>query len=143
MLRLDRRKRKISWFGVGTILERFPKASVVATPNVVKVMHLNASPEYLAIWNAAFPGQIPKKLVIAEELKANEIDLEETNWLPWNSAIPTRLPRPVCMSLRLGSSLLETLPTTMSICIWSSWIRKRDVSGLPRSTRLSRSTHGQ
>jgi glyoxylase-like metal-dependent hydrolase (beta-lactamase superfamily II) len=64
------------WFGVGTILERFPNARVVATPNVVKVMRLHASPEYLAIWNAAFPGQIPEKLVIAEELKGNVINLE-------------------------------------------------------------------
>ena len=33
------------WFGVGTLLERFPSAKVVATPDTVKVMHLNASPQ--------------------------------------------------------------------------------------------------
>jgi glyoxylase-like metal-dependent hydrolase (beta-lactamase superfamily II) len=65
------------WFGVGTLLERFPKARAVATPNVVKVMRQNASPEFLrTVWQAAFPGQIPDKLVIAEELKGNVIDLE-------------------------------------------------------------------
>src|SRR3984885_14928217 len=32
------------WFGVGTLLERFPNARVVATPNTVKVMRQNASP---------------------------------------------------------------------------------------------------
>jgi glyoxylase-like metal-dependent hydrolase (beta-lactamase superfamily II) len=65
------------WFGVGTLLERFPKARVVATPNTVKVMHGNASPEALnGAWKAGFPGQIPDKLVIAEELKGNVIDLE-------------------------------------------------------------------
>src|SRR2546427_8327129 len=26
------------WFGIGTLLERFPNAGAVATPNVVKVM---------------------------------------------------------------------------------------------------------
>src|ERR1700677_3972978 len=31
------------WFGVGTLLERFPNARVVATPNTVKVMRQNAS----------------------------------------------------------------------------------------------------
>ena len=65
------------WFGVGTLLERFPNATAVATPEVVKVMRQNASPERLSKgWKAAFPGQIPDKLVIAEELKGNVIDLE-------------------------------------------------------------------
>ncbi len=65
------------WFGVGTLLERFPKARVVATPNTVKVMHQNASPEALnGAWKVAFPGQIPADLVIAQELNGNVIDLE-------------------------------------------------------------------
>ena len=65
------------WFGVGTLLERFPDAKVVATPDTVKVMRQNASPEMLdGAWKPGFPGQIPDKLVIAEELKGNVIDLE-------------------------------------------------------------------
>jgi len=65
------------WFGVGTLLERFPNARAVATPNVVKVMRQNASPEALQkFWKAGFPGQIPDKLAIAEELKGNVIDLD-------------------------------------------------------------------
>jgi glyoxylase-like metal-dependent hydrolase (beta-lactamase superfamily II) len=65
------------WFGVGTLLDRFPNAKAVATPNAVKVMRQNASPEALErIWKAAFPGQIPDRLVIAEELKGNVIELE-------------------------------------------------------------------
>ncbi|HET6175566.1 MAG TPA: MBL fold metallo-hydrolase [Candidatus Sulfotelmatobacter sp.] len=65
------------WFGVGTLLERFPSARVVATPNTVKVMRQNASNEALdGAWKPGFPGQIPDKLVIAEELKGNVVDLE-------------------------------------------------------------------
>jgi len=65
------------WFGVGTLLERFPNSKVVATANAVKVMRQNASPEALeGAWKPGFPGQIPDKLVIAEELKGNVIDLE-------------------------------------------------------------------
>jgi glyoxylase-like metal-dependent hydrolase (beta-lactamase superfamily II) len=65
------------WFGVGTLLERFPNARVVATPNTVKVMRQNASPEALdGAWRPGFPGQIPDKLVIAEELDGSVIDLE-------------------------------------------------------------------
>jgi glyoxylase-like metal-dependent hydrolase (beta-lactamase superfamily II) len=65
------------WFAVGTILDRFPNARAVATPNTVKVMRQNASPEMLhGAWEPGFPGQIPANLVIAEELKGNVIDLE-------------------------------------------------------------------
>ena len=65
------------WFGVGTLLERFPSASVVATPNTVKVMRQNASPEALrTAWEPAFPRQIPDHLVIAKELEGNVINLE-------------------------------------------------------------------
>jgi glyoxylase-like metal-dependent hydrolase (beta-lactamase superfamily II) len=64
------------WFGVGTVLERFQNARVVATPNTVKVMQRNASPQGLAAWGAGFPGQIPENLVMAEELKGHVIELE-------------------------------------------------------------------
>ena len=64
------------WFGIGTLLERFPNARAVATPNVVKVMRQHASPERLKRWKASFPDQIPDRLVIAEELKGNVIHLE-------------------------------------------------------------------
>src|SRR5258707_13194998 len=65
------------WFGAGTLLERFPNAKVVATPDVVKVMRQHASPEILEkVWKAGFPNQIPDSLVIAEELEGNVIDLE-------------------------------------------------------------------
>jgi glyoxylase-like metal-dependent hydrolase (beta-lactamase superfamily II) len=65
------------WFGIGALLERFPNARAVATPNVVRLMRQHASPEFLErIWKAGFPGQIPDRLVIAEELKGDVIDLE-------------------------------------------------------------------
>jgi glyoxylase-like metal-dependent hydrolase (beta-lactamase superfamily II) len=65
------------WFGIGTLLERFPNARAVATPNTAKVMRQNASPQMLdGAWKPGFPGQIPDKLVIAEELKGHAIDLE-------------------------------------------------------------------
>ena len=65
------------WFGAGTLLERFPKARLVATPNSVEVMKVNASPKVLdGAWKAGFPGQIPDNLVIADALNGNVIDLE-------------------------------------------------------------------
>jgi glyoxylase-like metal-dependent hydrolase (beta-lactamase superfamily II) len=49
----------------------------MATPDVVKSMRQQASPEYVSnFWNARYPGQIPERLAIAEELKGNVIQLE-------------------------------------------------------------------
>jgi glyoxylase-like metal-dependent hydrolase (beta-lactamase superfamily II) len=65
------------WFGIGTLLDRFPNARAVATPSVVKTMRQHASPEFLErFWKRAFPGQIPDKLVLAEELNEKFINLE-------------------------------------------------------------------
>ena len=84
------------WFGVGTLLGRFPNARAVATPNAVKVMRQNASPEILrTVWKPGFPGQIPANLVIAEELEENVIDLEGHELVAWSLVIPTRIIRPV------------------------------------------------
>jgi glyoxylase-like metal-dependent hydrolase (beta-lactamase superfamily II) len=71
------------WFGAGTLLERFPNAKLVATPEAVGVMRLNSSADALSgVWRAGFPGLIPDKLVIAEELKERAIDLEGHELLP-------------------------------------------------------------
>ncbi len=65
------------FFGANTVLERFPGTRFVATPDVVKTMRQQASPQFLAsFWNPRFPGQISDHLVIAEELTENVIDLE-------------------------------------------------------------------
>ncbi len=64
-------------FGIGALLERFPKARAVATPAVVKFMRQQASPASIAnFWGARFPGQIPDHPVIAEELKGKVLELE-------------------------------------------------------------------
>jgi len=65
------------FFGASTLLQRFPRARLVATPDVVKTMRQQASPQYLAsFWTPRFPGQIADQLVLAEELTGNVIDLE-------------------------------------------------------------------
>ena len=65
------------FFGASTVLQRFPGARLVATPDVVKMMRQQASPQSLAsFWTPRFPGQIADQLVLAEELTDNVIDLE-------------------------------------------------------------------
>jgi glyoxylase-like metal-dependent hydrolase (beta-lactamase superfamily II) len=65
------------FFGLAALLDRFPNAKAVATPDAVKVMRQQASPEKVAnFWEVRCPGQIPKRLVLAEELQGNSIKLE-------------------------------------------------------------------
>jgi glyoxylase-like metal-dependent hydrolase (beta-lactamase superfamily II) len=65
------------FFGIGALLDRFPSARAVATSDVVKLMRQQALPQFVGnFWSTYFPGQIPDRLVIAEELKRNVIDLE-------------------------------------------------------------------
>jgi glyoxylase-like metal-dependent hydrolase (beta-lactamase superfamily II) len=65
------------FFGIGALLDRFPNARAVATRDVVKLMRQQASPDVVAnFWSGRFPDQIPERLVIAEELEGNVIDLE-------------------------------------------------------------------
>jgi glyoxylase-like metal-dependent hydrolase (beta-lactamase superfamily II) len=65
------------FFGVSTVLDRFPGARFVARPEVIEIMRQQASPESLAtFWNPRFPGQISSQLAIAEELTGNVINLE-------------------------------------------------------------------
>jgi glyoxylase-like metal-dependent hydrolase (beta-lactamase superfamily II) len=64
-------------FGVGTLLEYFPKAKAVATLEVVEAMRDQVSPTLLDdFWRKLFPGQIPERLRIAEPLLGNELELE-------------------------------------------------------------------
>lgn len=65
------------FFGASVLLERFPKARFVAAPSAVDVMKQQVAPDYVAkFWESRFPNQLPKRLVIADQLKTDVIDCE-------------------------------------------------------------------
>jgi glyoxylase-like metal-dependent hydrolase (beta-lactamase superfamily II) len=65
------------FFGLASLLERFPRARAVATPEVVKAMHEQLSPGWLEnFWRRLYPGEIPDRLLVAEPLKDNDLELE-------------------------------------------------------------------
>jgi len=73
-------------FGVGSLLERFPNAKAVATPEVVESMRQQISPTSLEdFWRKLFPGQIPDHLPIAESLANKELELEGHKLIPVNT----------------------------------------------------------
>ena len=65
------------FFGLASLLERFPRARAVATPEVVKAMHEHLSPDRIEnFWRRLFPGEIPDRLLVAESLEDEELELE-------------------------------------------------------------------
>ncbi|KAJ3454837.1 hypothetical protein MRS44_013437 [Fusarium solani] len=65
------------FFGSALILERFPDAVLVATPEVVARMELETTPERLTgLWEKLFPNQIPQTLKVAQPLVQDHFELE-------------------------------------------------------------------
>jgi glyoxylase-like metal-dependent hydrolase (beta-lactamase superfamily II) len=64
-------------FGLASLLERFPRARAVATPEIVQAMHEQLSPAWIEnFWRRLFPGEIPDRLLVAGPLETNELELE-------------------------------------------------------------------
>jgi glyoxylase-like metal-dependent hydrolase (beta-lactamase superfamily II) len=71
------------FFGLASLLEHFPRAKAVATPEVVKAMREHLSPAWIDdFWRRLFPGDIPDRLLVAEPLEGNDLELEGHNLVP-------------------------------------------------------------
>jgi len=65
------------FFGAAPVLDRFPDATMVATPAVVEGMKKQLSPAWLdGFWRARFPGQLPDRLLVAESPGGDTLELE-------------------------------------------------------------------
>ncbi|HUC17050.1 MAG TPA: MBL fold metallo-hydrolase [Acetobacteraceae bacterium] len=65
------------FFGLASLLERFPGAKAFAVPEVVKAMENQLSPAWLEnFWRRLFPGEISDRLPTAEPLENGELELE-------------------------------------------------------------------
>ncbi|MFJ6088072.1 MBL fold metallo-hydrolase [Streptomyces sp. NPDC092369] len=65
------------WFGAGPLVERFPGSKVVASAGTIALMKWHASADArAAIWDRAFPDQIPTTPVEAETVPNNRFQLE-------------------------------------------------------------------
>src|SRR5271154_598453 len=66
------------FFGLAALLDHFPSARAIASPEVVELMHQQMEPAYVkSFWEKRFPGQIPKRIVAAEPLTSSEFTLED------------------------------------------------------------------
>jgi glyoxylase-like metal-dependent hydrolase (beta-lactamase superfamily II) len=65
------------WFGLGTVLARFPTARAFALPPAIAAAREGSTPEFLqAFWNPRFAGRLPTDLVLPGPLEGDRIDLE-------------------------------------------------------------------
>jgi glyoxylase-like metal-dependent hydrolase (beta-lactamase superfamily II) len=65
------------WFGLGTLLQRFPQARAVATAGVLEHARAQSAPDFVAsFWSSRFPGQLPAHLVLPELLTDDVLELE-------------------------------------------------------------------
>ncbi|MBC2637910.1 MULTISPECIES: MBL fold metallo-hydrolase [unclassified Rhodococcus (in: high G+C Gram-positive bacteria)] len=65
------------WFGLATLLERFPRARAIATPAVVAHAQQQCAPEFVeSFWKSRFPGQIPDRFVLPEPLMGDSFEIE-------------------------------------------------------------------
>jgi glyoxylase-like metal-dependent hydrolase (beta-lactamase superfamily II) len=54
------------FFGLGLLLDRFPRAQALATPAVIAHMRQQMASNLVdTYWNVLFPGQLPQHLVVA------------------------------------------------------------------------------
>jgi glyoxylase-like metal-dependent hydrolase (beta-lactamase superfamily II) len=64
------------FFGLNTVLDRFPKARAVALPELVPLLAEQATPEWMQIWNSFFPDQLFQKPVVPVALDEPELEVE-------------------------------------------------------------------
>jgi glyoxylase-like metal-dependent hydrolase (beta-lactamase superfamily II) len=64
------------FYGLGILLDRFPAARAIATPNVVKAMQMSFTPPVERLARGMFPGQVPTKLVAPEAYEHDMFTLE-------------------------------------------------------------------
>ncbi len=74
------------FFGLASLLERFPHAKAVATPEVVRAMWEQLTPAWIdSFWRRLFPGDIPDSLLVAEPLEGDDLELEGRKLVPINA----------------------------------------------------------
>lgn len=69
-------------FGSAILLERFPGAVILATPEVAARMEKERMPERKqGLWEKLFPGQIPDSFASAQPLQTDEFELESERFV--------------------------------------------------------------
>lgn len=65
------------FFGASVLLEGYPAARFVTHADAVPVMRRQIAPEFFrSFWESRFPGQLPERVVVAEALAADHLEVD-------------------------------------------------------------------
>jgi len=65
------------FFGLGILLERFPQARAIATPQVAEAIRRQIQPDFIgSFWETRFPGQLPSTFVAPDAFEGDSFVLE-------------------------------------------------------------------
>lgn len=65
------------FLGLKVLLNRFPDAKALATPEAVASMRIQTAPEtFDGMWRKLFPGQVPDVIAICDPMEGDTIELE-------------------------------------------------------------------
>jgi glyoxylase-like metal-dependent hydrolase (beta-lactamase superfamily II) len=64
------------FFGLNTVLDKFPKARAVALPELVPLLAEQATPEWMRVWNSFFPDQLFEKPTVPAAISKPELEVE-------------------------------------------------------------------
>lgn len=64
------------FFGLNTVLDKFPKARAVALPELVPLLAEQTTPEWTQIWDSLFPDQLFDKPLVPVALDKPELEVE-------------------------------------------------------------------
>src|ERR1700743_2151686 len=64
------------FYGLGILLDRFPRARAIATPKTLNAMQIYLSPAVERLARRMFPGQVPTKLMAPEAYERDTFTLE-------------------------------------------------------------------
>ena len=85
------------FFGIGTLLQRFPNAKAFAISDVVEAMRHQSAPDMLdGFWRKLFPGEISETLEVADVLQTPELELEGHRLIPIDAG-HTDMSRSTCL----------------------------------------------
>jgi glyoxylase-like metal-dependent hydrolase (beta-lactamase superfamily II) len=64
------------FFGLTSVLEAYPEARPLALPGIVPFLEAQTTPQWRAIWEGFFPGQLTDRPVVPAALAKNELSVE-------------------------------------------------------------------
>ena len=123
------------FYGLGILLDRFPQATAIATPESVHLMHDQLGSEWFQFANALLPEQLPANRVAAQPFDGDTFTLEGHELRIIRQGRTDTVHTPPRFTYRhWTSSWPATSSTTNATCSSATPHQKAEPTGSPPST---------